>query len=232
LYLLRPIFLALIAVFACLAADVCPHPPATSEWNSWTAKIGRRNCLANAVSAKAAVEWPAAGIDQVKVADRLEFAVCCFSKEKAAPAPLRIAGQERQVATHAEVTHHAEDDDVDFPDLIEDDAHMRSASVRGTLGDPEHPVHVDIQLRCSASKFADQFAMQFTVIDRSADPVEVSWDHMRELEQRIHPSVQPVSGGKTWVFLTKSKPAEAVATVELKSRAGELLGRFHFDGWK
>jgi hypothetical protein len=228
---MRPLLLMLVAS-TLYAADICPHPSSPAAYASWTAKIGRRHCIAHTVTTTQSIEWPAAGIDRASVADRLEFAVCCFSKEATVSAPLRIGATERSVPTHAEVVHHTEDDDVDFPDLIEDDAHVRSASIRGVLGEPAHPVRIDIQLRCSASKFADQFAMQFTIINRSADEVAVDWDHLHEIEARIRPSVQPVAGGKTWVFLTKLKPAEAVATIELKTPAGEALGRFHFDGWK
>jgi hypothetical protein len=174
------------------------------------------------------VEWPAAGIERAGVAGRVEFAVCCFSKEAAKAAPLRIDGAEQSVDTHVEVTHHEEDDEAEFPDLIEDDAHIRTASIRGTLGDAAHRVRVDLELRCSASKFADQFAMQFTVINKSADKVTVDWDHLRQMEARGKGSVQ----GNTRVFLTKTRPTEAVATIEVKSASGEFLGRFHFDGWK
>jgi hypothetical protein len=105
-------------------------------------------------------------------------------------------------------------------------------SIRGKLGDPLHPISVDMLLRASASKFADQFAIQFSVINRSKDSVQVFWDHLSELERVLHPSVQPMRGGKTWVFLTRNTPTEAVATVELKSQTGQVLGRFQFDGWK
>ncbi|HKA01356.1 MAG TPA: hypothetical protein VKE70_32805, partial [Candidatus Solibacter sp.] len=101
---MRPIVLVFAAGSLC-AADVCPHPAGNAEVNSWTAKVGRRSCVANAVSAKEAVEWPAAGIVQAKVAGRVEFAVCCYSKEAPKDAPLRIAGNERTIATHAELPH-------------------------------------------------------------------------------------------------------------------------------
>jgi len=228
---MRPILL-LFAVRMLFAAEVCPHPASDAEVNSWTAKLGRRSCVANAVSAKDTVEWPAAGIVQAKVAERIEFAICCYSKEAAKDAILRIGAKERTVATHAELPHKSEDDETDFPDLIEDDAHIRSASIRGTLGTAPHPVRVDITLRASASKFADLFAIQFSIINRSADKVAVSWDHLRELESHVHPAVQPIAGGKTWVFLVKATPVEAIATVELKTPSGESLGRFQFDGWK
>src|SRR5215475_15311227 len=114
---MRLVLLALLG-FTLRAADVCPHPPSDAEYASWTAKIGRRHCLANAIRATHPVEWPAAGIDRASVAERVEFAVCCFSKEAAVSAPLRIGSAEHSAATHAEVVHRTGDDDADFPDLI------------------------------------------------------------------------------------------------------------------
>jgi hypothetical protein len=131
--------------------------------------------------------------------------------------------------TYQEESGSGEDD---FPDLIEDDARTKRVSIRGSLGDPSHPVRVDVQLQCSASKFADQYALQFTIVNRSADPLEVVWDHLRDLEQHLKASSQPVAGGKGWVFLTRVKPTESVAGVELKIPSGETLGRFQFDAWK
>ena len=58
-------------------------------------------------------------------------------------------------------------------------------SIRGTLGDAVHPVRVDLLLKCSASKFADQFAFQFVIANRSPDPVEVVWDQLRDLQRRL-----------------------------------------------
>jgi len=223
------ILLPLLALTAAGAADVCPPPPATREPRSWTAKIGARHCVAGVVSANSTVSWPAAGILQAESAGRIEFAVCCFAAQIERPAPLRIGDGERTVPTHLEAADSADEDD--FPDLIEDDARTKTVSIRGTLGDPAHPTRVDILLRCSASKFADQFAFQFTVIDRSPDRVGIVWDHLRDLERRITPAVQPVAGGKAWVFLSGARPHEAPATIELRTPAGVLLGRFRFDGF-
>ena len=221
-----------MAAASAYAAEVCPHQGKPGELESWTAKIGKRHCVANALDTTGAVEWPAAGIVQAAAAGRIELAVCCFSKVSEQRAAVRLNGSERTVPTQREISHHEADDDAEFPDLIEDDAHLRNASIRGALGDPDRPVRVDLLLKCSASRFADQFAYQFVVIDRSADRVEIVWDHLRDLERRISPSVQPVAGGKAWIFLTKTKPTEAVATVEVKTPAGRVLGRFQFDGWK
>jgi hypothetical protein len=223
------ILLALLALTALRAADVCPSSPVSAEARSWTAKIGSRHCVASAVSATGAVTWPAAGILRTEAAGRVEFAMCCFAAETDKPAPVRIAGRELTVPTHQEAAGSADEDE--FPDLIEDDARTKSVSIRGTLGDAAHPIRVDILLKCSASKFADQFAFQFTVIDRSADRVEVVWDHLRDLERRIAPSVQAVAGGKAWVFLTRGRPHEAPATIEVRTPSGVVLGRFRFDGF-
>jgi len=82
----------------------------------------------------------------------------------------------------------------------------------------------------AASKFADQYAFQFTVINRSDKGVEVDWDHLRQVRAESSPNVQPVAGGMAYVFLTAKRPHEALATVEVKN-GGRLLGRFRFDGF-
>jgi hypothetical protein len=225
---MRPVLLILIAL-PIFAADDCPHDTTTSAWNSWTAAVGKRHCVANAVTSTETVAWPAAGIAEAGVAGRIEIQICCFESVAQRPAPLRIGDSSRSAMTYQEESAGDEDD---FPDLIEDDARTKRISIRGTLGDPNHPARVDIQLQCSASKFADQYALQFTIVNRSPDRVEVLWDHLRELEQRLKGSSQPVAGGKGWVFLTRTKPTESRATVELKSLDGASLGRFHFDAWR
>jgi hypothetical protein len=204
---MRACFLLALTAATVMAADVCPQPkPQTGERQSWTAKIGSRECRGRAVVGNAGVEWPDAGIVQAALAGRLEFAVCCFSQS-------------------------ADKDDDDFPDLIDDDARTRSVSIRGTLGDTAHPARVDLLLKCSASKFADQFAFQFVIVNRSADRIEIVWDRLRELESRTAPLVQSVPGGKAFVFLTRTPPRGAKSAVVLKSADGSVLGRFVFDGF-
>ena len=143
---------------------------------------------------------------------------------------LRLGDREMSVATHRE-GHDSSGDENHFPDLIEDEAHAKSVSIRGVLSDGERAVRVDVLLRCSASKFAGQYAFQFTVINRSADGVEIDWDHLRKLRAEVAPSVQNVAGGTAYVFLTAKRPHEAGATVELRTKAGKVLGRFRFDGF-
>lgn len=227
---MRPLLVGLLAAAGAFGADLCPHSGDAGEWQSWEAKVGRRHCVGNAVNTADRVEWTAAGIEEASSAGHVEFAVCCFSSEVKKDALLRIGARELEVPTHQERAGGGEVEK-DFPDLIEDEAHRRSVSIRGTLGDAAHPVRVDVLLRCSASKFADQYAFQFEVINRSADRVEVTWDHLRELESRVTPSVQPVAGGRAFVFLTRIKPREATATIEVKSPSGAVLARFRFDGF-
>ena len=152
--------------------------------------------------------------------------VCCFESEAAKDAKLHFGTRELTVSTHQEGDDSRGQDD-DFPDLIEEDAHSKSISIRGTLWDGERSVRVDVLLKCSASKFAEQYAFQFTVINKSPDFVEVDWDHLRRMRSEIAPSVQ----GNVSVFLAARRPHEAVATVELKTKAGKVVGRFQFDGY-
>jgi hypothetical protein len=228
---MRPLLLGLLAAAsAAFGADLCPHGAGDGDWQSWAAKIGPRYCVGNAANVIGVVEWRAAGIERADVAGHLEMAVCCFESEAAKPSVLRLGARELSVATHQEGPDSRGDEN-NFPDLIEDDAHRKTAAIRGILGDAAHPVRVDLLLKCSASKFADQYAFQFVVINRSADGVDVSWDHLRQLQDRVAPSVQPVSGGKAFVFLTGIRPREAPATVEVKSPSGVVLARFRFDGF-
>lgn len=224
---MKLLVLALVAVCA-WAADLCPGPDSDAIWHSRSVKNGPKRCVANRVTATDTVSWPAAGIEQAAVAGRLEVAVCCFRRESAQPEKLTIGGKELTVETHREDPKAAgkEDDDDEFPDLIEEDAHGRAISIRGTLGESK----VDVLLRCTASKFADQYAFQFTVINRSDKGVEVDWDHLRQVRAGSSPNVQPVAGGMAYVFLTAKRPREALATVEVKSGA-RVLGRFRFDGF-
>jgi hypothetical protein len=228
--------LLLVAALAMLAqaADVCPAPAEAAgkgaAWRSWSAKVGKLYCVGNEARGAAAVEWPAAGVAQANVRERVEMAVCCFESELSRAATLRMGSREWSVATHQE-GHDAKGDEDDFPDLIEDEAHARTVSIRGVLWDGERAVRVDVLLKCSASKFASQYAFQFTVIDRSADALEIDWDHLRKMRAETVPSVQNLAGGTAYVFLTAKRPHEAGAAVELKTKSGKVLGRFRFDGF-
>jgi hypothetical protein len=226
---MRPLLLLLLGVSTAFAAEVCPVSPGAAggpEWRSWSAKVGRSYCVGNQVSGAGKVTWTAAGIASAEVRETLRMQVCCFESEQARNAKLLLGDRELTVLTHQEGDDSRGQDD-DFPDLIEEDSHSKSISIRGTLWDGEHPVRVDVLLKCSASKFADRYAFQFTVSDKSPDPIDIDWDHLRRMRAAVAPSVQ----GATSVFLTPKRPHEALATVELKTKAGRPLGSFQFDGY-
>jgi hypothetical protein len=223
-----------LMVWCARAAEPCPAGPGVGGsmqfWSS-SVKQGPKHCVANVVEARDTVEWPAAGIEHAEVGERLEVAVCCYRHESAQPEKLRIGEREFTVVTHREDPKAAgKEDDDDFPDLIEDDAHGREVAIRGTLSDRGKPVQVNVLLRCTASKFADQYAFQFTVVNRSEKGVDLDWDHLRQVRAGSSPNVQPVAGGMAYVFLTAKRPREAIATVEV-TLGGRVLGRFQFDGF-
>ena len=230
------LFLAAAMATLAYSADVCPAPGTAGEGStdgawSWTQQQGKLHCVGSEVRGRAVVAaWPASGIVRAVVQERLEMAVCCFDSEISKPAPVHLGDFEWMVPTHQEGHDSAGDQD-EFPDLIEDEAHGKSVSIRGVLWDGERAVRVDVLLKCSASKFASQYALQFTVIDRSADAVEMDWDHLRQMRAEGAPSLQHVAGGTAYVFLTAKRPHEAEATVELRTKAGKVLGRFRFDGF-
>jgi hypothetical protein len=230
---MKRLLLLPLLVWCAHAAELCPAPAGVenkTEWRSYAVKNGPKRCVANLVEARGTVEWPVAGIEHADVAERVEVAVCCYRHESAQPEKLRIGDRELTVETHREDPKPAsKEDDDDFPDLIEDDAHGRAVAIRATLLDGERPVRVDVLLRCTASKFADQYAFQFTVINRSEKGIDVDWDHLRQVRAGSSPNVQPVAGGMAYVFLTATRPREAVATIEL-NLCGRVLGRFRFDG--
>ena len=137
-----------------------------------------------------------------------------------------------RIRMHREPEEGSEDREEGYPDLIEADARVRTVGIRGTLSAGSRPVRVDLALKCSASRFANQYAFQFSIIDRSSDAVTVDWDLLRNLQAAIRPSIQPVPGGNTYIFLADREPDEADGLVEIRTKAGQLAGRFKVDGFK
>ncbi len=228
------------------AADLCPAAkdalsgsvPSLMSWSSQASAVGKRHCVSSGVrnltEAAALVQWPDAGIAMAAVRDRVDMAVCCFSHESAQSGTLQFGANAREVkvTTHRELMKPdaLDVDEHEYPDRIEDDARHRTISIRGTLWADGAPLVVDIALECSASRFADQFAYEFRVVTRGDDAV-IEWDLLRQLEARASANVQPVQHGNTWVFLSRERPAEALATVELRTKKGTVAGRFQFDGF-
>ncbi|HEV2446907.1 MAG TPA: hypothetical protein VGS58_13345, partial [Candidatus Sulfopaludibacter sp.] len=118
-----------------------------------------------------------------------------------------------------------------YPDLIEEDARVRTVSITGTLSAGGRDVRVDLVLKCSASQFAKQFAYQYSITDRSPDPLEVKWDLLQRMRQHAVPSVQPIPNGKTYLFLSDRTPREAEGRVEVRAKSGETVGVFKLDGF-
>jgi hypothetical protein len=231
---------------AAFAADVCPAAKDVAtgteagvvSWSSQASLVGKRQCVSsgirNLTNPPAVVEWPDAGIAMAMVRSRLDVAICCFSHESAQAGTLRFGAAQRpvKVATHREVVKPGavDVDEHEYPDLIEDGARHRTVSIWGTLWADGAPLVVDLLLRCSASRFADQFAYQFDVVSR-ADEVEIDWDLMKRMQAKVSPNVQPMLHGKVWVFLSAESPVEALATVEVRTKKGTVAGRFQFDGF-
>ena len=156
---------------------------------------GKLYCVGSEVRGRAAAaEWPAAGIVRAEVRERLRMPVCCFDSEIAKPTPVRLGDFELMVPTHQE-GHDSHGNDDDFPDLIEDDAHAKSVSIRGDLWDGERPGAGGRAAEMLGVEIRRQYAFQFTVINRSADSVEIDWDHLRQMRARGCP-VRAECGGR------------------------------------
>lgn len=241
---MRLLVLVLLLAPMAFGASVCPPGGASQTglqagvltWRSYAGEIGKeKHCVGNEVRnasvAPLAVSWPEAGIAQAWVRDRIEVALCCFRAEETQRATLRYGTPERAlpVTMHRESEKGGEEDD--YPDLIEADARERIAAIRGTLWAGSQPVRVDLLLKCSASRFANQYAYQFSITNRSEDPVEVDWDLLRNLRGKITPSVQPIPQGAAYLFLSAQHPDTAEGVVEVKTKSGKLAGRFHVGGF-
>ncbi|HWC96105.1 MAG TPA: hypothetical protein VG456_05135 [Candidatus Sulfopaludibacter sp.] len=229
---------------AAFGADLCPAgaresgtQPGVLAWSSYRGEVNRKQCagseIRNTSGAPLDVSWTAAGMEQVHVQDRVEMAVCCFDGERSQKTVLHYGSPAKEVEAllWAPAEEGLENNEEGYPDLIEGDARVRTVTIRGTLRAGGETVRVDLLLKCSASKFAKQFAYQFSITDRSADAVDVDWDLLRQLRASVAPSVQPIPNGKTYIFLSEATPRESDAVVEVRTKAGAVAGRFRFGGF-
>lgn len=237
--------LAVLAAPLLWAAEVCPPgrsawtsgAPAAVSWNSYQAasrpgKLCIANQLRDESSNPVEVSWQAAGIEQAVLKGDLSVAECCFDGVAAAKATLRAGSQFVGVTVSRAAEEGLANHKEGYPDLIEQDARIRTVSIRGTLSDSGRDVRVDLVLKCTASQFAKQFAYQYSITDRSADPVEVKWDLLDNMRQRLTPAVQAASGGKTYLFLTDAAPRETDGRIELRTGAGQAVAVFRFGGFE
>ncbi|HEY1340670.1 MAG TPA: hypothetical protein VGF59_24330 [Bryobacteraceae bacterium] len=237
------LLLAIVAVLPAAAADMCPaggQPVSGAvagalEWNSRSVEVRKRQCIStslrNMSGAPVEAAWPDAGVDRALIGDRLEIATCCFDGAARTRSKIRYGSPMREIAAEVWAESGEDSDAEGFPDLIENEARERTLTIRGTLSADGAPLRVDLLLKCSASRFADRYAYQFTVINRSLDPVNIDWDLLRRVRDKLSASTQPVPGGTAYVFLSAVIPSEAVGVIELKSKSGALAGRFHADGF-
>ena len=238
-------FLAVLAAPLLRPAEVCPPgktlwtsgAPAAVLWNSYQAaprpgKFCVGNQLRNPSPNPVEVAWQAAGVEHATLKGDLSVAECCFDGVARANATLRAGSQIVEVTMNRAAEEGLANHEEGYPDLIEEDARIRTVSIRGTLSDSGRDVRVDLVLKCTASQFARQFAYQYSITDRSADPVEVKWDLLEKMRQRLTPSVQGASGGKTYLFLTDAAPREAEGRIELRTASGRTVAVFRFAGFQ
>jgi len=236
-----------LALSSAQAAEVCPAGgsaeqdavPAVVEWRSTAhALLKDRYCFANQVRnlgpVPLLVGWPDAGIDQAAVAGRLEVAFCCASAARTAPSRIWTGSPQKALAIRMrrEPEEGSADREEGYPDLIESDARVKNYCIRGSLDADGTAVQVDLTLKCSASRFADRYAYQFAVSDRSAVPLRVDWDLLRQLRETVKPSVQPIPGGATYVFLSAHTPDEAEGIIEIRTKTGAPAARLRLNGYR
>jgi hypothetical protein len=226
------------------AAEVCPPgklyesggEPGTVVWRSYQAEPRPgKFCVATQLhnESKAALQigLPEAGIERASLRGELQMAECCFDGVTTSKATLHFDGRSLSLNMKHSAEEGLANHEEGYPDLIEEDARVRTASIRGTLTADGRDVRVDITLKCTASKFAKQYAYQYSITDRSVDPVDIAWDLVDAMRKHVTPSVQDVPGGKTYLFLSDAAPKEAEGRIEVRSRSGAVAAVFRLDGF-
>jgi len=246
---IRSVALALFCVLCCRADDVCSKAnveksgkAAEISWSSGTArvsseKICTRQQLASADSGEPlAVAWPETGVVSARVRGTFTISFCCAEDLEEKTATLRYGPANKSLDTVLQAAEE-DDDDGEYPDLIEEDAKSIRTSFTGDLWNGSRYVRVDIELRAAASHpHFNQSVFQYTVIDQSSEPVTVEWSLPAELSKTHEGYVSgPPEGSKarqlTQVFFGKEQPGPAHGTVDLKTADGKLLGRFTARGF-
>ncbi|MFY9727980.1 MAG: hypothetical protein WAJ87_20975 [Bryobacteraceae bacterium] len=229
------------------AATVCPPGgpaeqggvPGVLEWHSAAHGLAQdRYCFANQVrnlgSTALSVHWPDAGIVRAVVAGQLEMAFCCAPAESSAASKLWIGTPEKPLAIRMrrEAEEGGADREEGYPDLIESDARVKNYSIRGSLDSAGATVQIDLALKCSASRFADRYAYQFAITDRSPVKLTVDWDLLQRMREVARPSVQTIPGGVAYVFLSDRTPEEAEGVIDIRTKDGGPLARLRLDGYR
>lgn len=236
---IRWIFLACSALWGSPAfcADVCAAAGAAAAhgeiggiaWTSYTRQLPRgKVCIGSSLAGTGRVEWVAAGIQQASVRGSLDIQLCCFDAEESSEGEMRVGDEAGRARAHRPAEEGAAGHKEGFPDLMEEDARIVTIAIRGEL---EGGAKVDLVLKCSASRFAQQYAYQFVVTNRSSTGVALRWNLLDELGQRLKPSVQTLGPTRTSVFLTGTAPTEAESVLEISSLDGKVVGNFNAPGF-
>ena len=244
---MRTVRLLLSAALLCplaWAAEVCPPGksfdsggvPGTLEWRSYQAqprshKFCTSNEIRNQATRSLEIAWLDAGIERAVLKGQLQIAECCFDGVAATKSELRYGTKTAEVTMQRAAEEGLLNHEEGFPDLIEEDARVRTVSIRGTLSIGDSDLRVDILLKCSASQFAKEYAYQYSITDRSQDPVEVEWDLIGMMRKYTNPSVQGIPGGKTYLFLSAKTPKETQGRIELRTKSGGVAAVFRLDGF-
>jgi hypothetical protein len=241
---MRLLILSALACRMAGAADVCPlgksfeagGAPGTVMWLSYRAeprpgKFCVGNEVRNQSPAPVEVAWPEAGLERAALQGQLQVAECCFDGVATTKAALQFGDKAIEVTMHHPAEEGLAGHQEGYPDLIEEDARVRTVSLRGTLSAEGRQIAVDLTLKCSASRFARQYAYQYGITDRSADAIGIEWDLLERMRANSVPSVQPTPGGKTYLFLSDTMPKEAKGRILLRTRAGTVAAIFRFDGF-
>ena len=144
--------------------------------------------------------------------------------------PLSSTAPAKSIETAIDAGVEDQDND-DYPDLIEDDARTMRSSFIGKLWDGSKFLDVDVELRAAASHpHLSQSVFQFILIDRSPQRLTLNWDLPVSLAKTMEPYY--TGGGEgvrhqdIYVFFGKKRPAPARGVVEVRTSGGKVLARF------
>jgi hypothetical protein len=242
----------LIAILICGARlahsdDACPkaamgasHDTPELSWSSGAWISSDRSCTRQEIvnhlnDAPLAIEWSAAGILSAQIGAKLASSLCCFGSSHTQAASLEYGAPAKSLKTAIDTGIEDQDND-NYPDLIEDDARTMRSSFIGKLWDGSRFVDADIEFRAAASyPHSNQSVFQFTIVDRSHQRLSLNWDLPVSLAKTMEPYYTGGEEGARrqdiYVFFGKKRPTPAHGVVEVRTSGGKLLARFAAAGF-
>jgi hypothetical protein len=241
------ITIALCCGWLALADDACPkaamgssHDIPELSWTSGAAMSGSQHCtrqeiVSHPADRPLAIEWLAAGIHSAEIGGKFASSLCCFEGIYSQSASLKYGSPAKSLATPIDAGIEDQDND-DYPDLIEDDARTMRSSFVGKLWDGSKFVDADIEFRAAASyPHSGQSVFQFIIVDRSPQRLSLSWDLPVNLAKTMEPYYTSGEEGARrqdiYVFFGKKRPAPAHGVVEVRTSGGKVLARFAAAGF-